>query len=126
MRVQGLACIAGSVLAAWYLLQPPMKDAYKLPPRIQPLRSLVIVDAPLSQWDLRGSFVSEEACQAARKQLQDDAEAAAQAKIEAAGVRPENVKSYLTLEQVLSQLSRCLAADDPALETNGPPRAAFN
>jgi hypothetical protein len=58
MKLRKFSCVVGSMLAAWYLLQPPLNSTND-----------VVGDAPMTTWTIRQSPQTEADCKAARDAL---------------------------------------------------------
>jgi hypothetical protein len=58
MKLRKFSCVVGSMLAAWYLLQPPLNSTND-----------VVGDAPMTIWTIRQSLQTEADCKAARDAL---------------------------------------------------------
>jgi hypothetical protein len=58
MKLRKFSCVVGSMLAAWYLLQPPLNSTND-----------VVGDAPMTTWTIRQSLQTEADCKAARDAL---------------------------------------------------------
>jgi hypothetical protein len=99
---------AALALVGWYLMTPPVSDH----------GAIIYQDAPLSQWTKAQLFDSESDCEAKRKEAITDSQ-------EAADLVPDSDidkddKQDATDAASQTEVSRCVAADDPALGSSAP------
>ncbi|MGA9722930.1 MAG: hypothetical protein WBQ86_10765 [Candidatus Binatus sp.] len=99
---------AAIALVGWYLMTAPVSDQ----------RTIIYQDAPLSQWEKAESFDSESHCEAKRRVIITDSQ-------EAVALAPNSEVDEDTRQGAANAfnqavVSRCVAADDPALGNNTP------
>jgi hypothetical protein len=94
-------------LAVWYLMTPPpLVDS-----KSQAVsKTLVDADRPLREWERKRSFETAGACQAYRKDQIIEAH-------EEAEKAPKPVVAPLLLELNARYHSRCIAGNDPSLQS---------
>lgn len=89
MKWRRFNCVVGSMLAAWYLLQPPLNSTND-----------ALGDAPMATWTIRQSLQTESDCNAARDTLR------ANPAVSFRGLPP-------TTQKQLADFLICLPADSP-------------
>lgn len=89
MKWRRFNCVVGSMLAAWYLLQPPLNSTND-----------ALGDAPMATWTIRQSLQTESDCNAARDTLRANPAVSFQ------GLPP-------TTQRQLADFLICLPADSP-------------
>jgi len=102
-----LAPAVGDAAQAWYLLEPPLEETAE--------QGRVLDDAPLTQWARTGTFATEAACEAKRREALDATRAEMMRLSQTAPLPSVHTWRNADRERRLAQASDCVSADDARL-----------